>query len=228
MVLRAIAGNDKVRVEDLKFAMERFLGNSCESVWSIEIALLLKIFGACEVKLVTKSAKVANEEYRTKKFYASEFEGDRDRVKKAFETAESEEGVYVDVCDEVEDDLFEKYFHAMEKNNVLIVLVDKKSLERGYDFVESCSLSSVDDDDEFVGHYVCVSGVKGDYFLINDPARPEIVRCRKHVLHRARKVHGTDSDVIVIDRCRKIDDAMMTKTLREIHLKIGSKHSIEY
>jgi hypothetical protein len=132
---------------------------------------------------------------------------------------------------------------------MLILLVDKRVLESGYDEdganIEReynryhAKIGDDDDDDDenagFVGHYICVVGVKGDYFIIQDPARPEVLRVRKEVLHHARKSYGTDEDCIIVDRTNpnnrkqkeRLDLATMCDTTRLVS-KVSDDRNFEY
>ena len=80
-----------------------------------------------------------------------------------------------------------------------------------------------------------LAGVKGDSFIIQDPARPEVVRVRKDVLHRARKSFGTDEDCIVVDRTspnnrkqkERLDLAAMLDATRVVS-KVTNDRNFEY
>ena len=124
---------------------------------------------------------------------------------------------------------------------MLIVLVDKIVLENGYDDEHGAN-------DEFRDHHRSHDGFVGasfldqnfrfkgqPFFIIQDPARPEVVRVRKDVLHRARKSFGTDEDCIVVDRTspnnrkqkERLDLAAMLDATRVVS-KVTNDRNFEY
>lgn len=233
-----------VRLRDLK----AFLGT--ESVWSIEIALVLRAFGAKRVRFYTTQIG-AKRQYKNERFYEKTFEMDAPRVKRAFAIArEKSSGIRVELLDESKGGMKDEWVErevGEKSEKMLILLVDKRVLESGYD-EDSANIEREynryhdkigdDDDDEnagFVGHYICVVGVKGDSFIIQDPARPEVLRVRKEVLHRARKSYGTDEDCIIVDRTNpdnrkqkeRLDLATMCDTTRLVS-KVSDDRNFEY
>jgi len=234
-----------VRLRDLK----AFLGT--ESVWSIEIALVLRAFGAKRVRFYTTQIG-AKRQYKNERFYEKTFEMDAPRVKRAFAIArEKSSGIRVELLDESKGGMKDEWVErevGEKSEKMLILLVDKRVLESGYDEDGANiereynryhdKLGDDDDDDEnagFVGHYICVVGVKGDSFIIQDPARPEVLRVRKEVLHRARKSYGTDEDCIIVDRTNpdnrkqkeRLDLATMCDTTRLVS-KVSDDRNFEY
>ena len=234
-----------VRLRDLK----AFLGT--ESVWSIEIALVLRAFGAKRVRFYTTQIG-AKRQYKNERFYEKTFEMDAPRVKRAFAIArEKSSGIRVELLDESKGGMKDEWVErevGEKSEKMLILLVDKRVLESGYDEDGANiereynryhdKLGDDDDDDEnagFVGHYICVVGVKGDYFIIQDPARPEVLRVRKEVLHHARKSYGTDEDCIIVDRTNpnnrkqkeRLDLATMCDTTRLVS-KVSDDRNFEY
>ena len=234
---RRNVSNFGVRLRDLKAFLKT------ESVWSIEIALVLREFGAKRVHFYTTQIG-AKRRYKTARFYEKTFDMDAPRVQRAFAIAqEKSSGIRVELLDEnkgmkdawVEREVGEK------SEKMLIVLVDKRILESGYeeeaidDYHHHENGGGNNEDDGFIGHYICVVGVKGDSFIIQDPARPEVVRVRKDVLHRARKSFGTDEDCIVVDRTssknrkqkERLDVATMCDTTRLVS-KVSDDMNFEY
>jgi len=233
-----------VRLRDLK----AFLGT--ESVWSIEIALVLRAFGAKRVRFYTTQIG-AKRQYKNERFYEKTFEMDAPRVKRAFAIArEKSSGIRVELLDESKGGMKDEWVErevGEKSEKMLILLVDKRVLESGYDedganiereYNRYHDKIGDDDDDEnagFVGHYICVVGVKGDYFIIQDPARPEVLRVRKEVLHHARKSYGTDEDCIIVDRTNpnnrkqkeRLDLATMCDTTRLVS-KVSDDRNFEY
>jgi hypothetical protein len=235
-----------VRLRDLK----AFLGT--ESVWSIEIALVLRAFGAKRVRFYTTQIG-AKRQYKNERFYEKTFEMDAPRVKRAFAIArEKSSGIRVELLDESKGGMKDEWVErevGEKSEKMLILLVDKRVLESGYNedganIERECQRyhDKIDDDDDdddenagFVGHYICVVGVKGDSFIIQDPARPEVLRVRKEVLHRARKSYGTDEDCIIVDRTNpdnrkqkeRLDLATMCDTTRLVS-KVSDDRNFEY
>ena len=233
-----------VRLRDLK----AFLGT--ESVWSIEIALVLRAFGAKRVRFYTTQLG-AKRQYKNERFYEKTFEMDAPRVKRAFAIArEKSSGIRVELLDESKGGMKDEWVErevGEKSEKMLILLVDKRVLESGYDedganiereYIRYHDKIGGDDDDEkagFVGHYICVVGVEGDSFIIQDPARPEVLRVRKEVLHRARKSYGTDEDCIIVDRTNpdnrkqkeRLDLATMCDTTRLVS-KVSDDRNFEY
>ncbi len=235
---RRNVSNFGVRLRDLKAFLKT------ESVWSIEIALVLRAFGARRVHFYTTQIG-AKRRYKTARFYEKTFDMDAPRVQRAFAIAqEKSSGIRVELLDEnkggMKDTWVEREVGEKSKK-MLIVLVDKRILESGYeeeaidDYHHHDNGGGNNEDDGFIGHYICVVGVKGDSFIIQDPARPEVVRVRKDVLHRARKSFGTDEDCIVVDRTspnnrkqkERLDVATMCDTTRLVS-KISDDMNFEY
>jgi len=232
----------KVHLRDLK----AFLKGE-ESVWSIDIALALRAFGAKRVHFYTTEIG-AKRQYKNERFYEKTFEMDAKRVKRAFAIArEKESGIEVRLVEGGMKDEWMEREVGEKSEKMLILLVDKRVLESGYDedganiereYNRYHDKIGDDDDDEnagFVGHYICVVGVKGDYFIIQDPARPEVLRVRKEVLHHARKSYGTDEDCIIVDRTNpnnrkqkeRLDLATMCDTTRLVS-KVSDDRNFEY
>jgi len=223
----------RVRLRDLKAFLK-----GAESVWSIEIALALRAFGAKRVHFYTTEIGVKRQ-YKNERFYEKTFEMDAKRVKRAFAIArEKESGIVVRLVEGGMKDEWMEREVGEKSEKMLIVLVDKIVLENGYDDEHSANDEFRDhhrSHDGFVGHYVCVVGVKGDSFIIQDPARPEVVRVRKDVLHRARKSFGTDEDCIVVDRTspnnrkqkERLDLAAMCDATRLVS-KVTNDRNFEY
>lgn len=226
----------KVHLRDLKAFLK---GEGCEeSVWSIDIALALRAFGAKRVHFYTTEIG-AKRQYKNERFYEKTFEMDAKRVKRAFAIArEKESGIEVRLVEGGMKDEWMEREVGEKSEKMLIVLVDKIVLENGYDDEHGANDEFRDhhrSHDGFVGHYVCVVGVKGDSFIIQDPARPEVVRVRKDVLHRARKSFGTDEDCIVVDRTspnnrkqkERLDLAAMCEATRVVS-KVTNDRNFEY
>lgn len=226
----------KVHLRDLKAFLK---GEGCEeSVWSIDIALALRAFGAKRVHFYTTEIG-AKRQYKNERFYEKTFEMDAKRVKRAFAIArEKESGIEVRLVEGGMKDEWMEREVGEKSEKMLIVLVDKIVLENGYDDEHGANDEFRDhhrSHDGFVGHYVCVVGVKGDSFIIQDPARPEVVRVRKDVLHRARKSFGTDEDCIVVDRTspnnrkqkERLDLAAMCEATRVVS-KVINDRNFEY
>ena len=223
----------KVYLRDLK----AFLKGE-ESVWSIDIALALRAFGAKRVHFYTTEIG-AKRQYKNERFYEKTFEMDAKRVKRAFAIArEKESGIEVRLVEGGMKDEWMEREVGEKSEKMLIVLVDKIVLENGYDDEHGANDEFRDhhrSHNGFVGHYVCVVGVKGDSFIIQDPARPEVVRVRKDVLHRARKSFGTDEDCIVVDRTspnnrkqkERLDLAAMLDATRVVS-KVTNDRNFEY
>ena len=223
----------KVHLRDLK----AFLKGE-ESVWSIDIALALRAFGAKRVHFYTTEIG-AKRQYKNERFYEKTFEMDAKRVKRAFAIArEKESGIEVRLVEGGMKDEWMEREVGEKSEKMLIVLVDKIVLENGYDDEHGANDEFRDhhrSHNGFVGHYVCVVGVKGDSFIIQDPARPEVVRVRKDVLHRARKSFGTDEDCIVVDRTspnnrkqkERLDLAAMLDATRVVS-KVTNDRNFEY
>ena len=223
----------KVHLRDLKAFLK-----GAESVWSIEIALALRAFGAKRVHFYTTEIG-AKRQYKNERFYEKTFEMDAKRVKRAFAIArEKESGIEVRLVEGGMKDEWMEREVGEKSEKMLIVLVDKIVLENGYDDEHGANDEFRDhhrSHDGFVGHYVCVVGVKGDSFIIQDPARPEVVRVRKDVLHRARKSFGTDEDCIVVDRTspnnrkqkERLDLAAMLDATRVVS-KVTNDRNFEY
>ncbi|CAL6412416.1 unnamed protein product [Bathycoccus prasinos] len=223
----------KVHLRDLK----AFLKGE-ESVWSIDIALALRAFGAKRVHFYTTEIGVKRQ-YKNERFYEKTFEMDAKRVKRAFAIArEKESGIEVRLVEGGMKDEWMEREVGEKSEKMLIVLVDKIVLENGYDDENGANDEFRDhhrSHNGFVGHYVCVVGVKGDSFIIQDPARPEVVRVRKAVLHRARKSFGTDEDCIVVDRTspnnrkqkERLDLAAMLDATRVVS-KVTNDRNFEY
>ena len=235
---RRNVSNFGVRLRDLKAFLKT------ESVWSIEIALVLRAFGAKRVHFYTTQIG-AKRRYKTARFYEKTFDMDAPRVQRAFAIAqEKSSGIRVELLDEnkgVMKDTWVEREVGEKSEKMLIVLVDKRILESGYeeeaidDYHHHENGGGNNEDDGFIGHYICVVGVKGDSFIIQDPARPEVVRVRKDVLHRARKSFGTDEDCIVVDRTssknrkqkERLDVATMCDTTRLVS-KVSDDMNFEY
>jgi len=237
MILRELSKgcfcDEEIHLRDLKAFLK-----GAESVWSIEIALALRAFGAKRVHFYTTEIG-AKRQYKNERFYEKTFEMDAKRVKRAFALArEKESGIEVRLVEGGMKDEWMEREVGEKSEKMLIVLVDKIVLENGYDDEHGANDEFHDhhrSHDGFVGHYVCVVGVKGDSFIIQDPARPEVVRVRKDVLHRARKSFGTDEDCIVVDRTspnnrkqkERLDLAAMLDATRVVS-KVTNDRNFEY
>ena len=196
------SNNVELSTQDLQHFLGGFEEDDyrVESIWSIEIALALRHFGCEWVKFLT-TYKGVRKTYQTLSFYEKDFCEDCPRVERAFEKASTHDVEVVEQSLRNED-----MERLVERSEVaLIVLVDKCVLENGY--FEDGAVVGVEKykntwhpDGSFVGHYVVVVGVIGDFFIINDPARESVFRVKKSVIHEARRRFGTDEDIVVVAR----------------------------
>ena len=190
----------KVHLRDLK----AFLKGE-ESVWSIDIALALRAFGAKRVHFYTTEIG-AKRQYKNERFYEKTFEMDAKRVKRAFAIArEKESGIEVRLVEGGMKDEWMEREVGEKSEKMLIVLVDKIVLENGYDDEHGANDEFRDhhrSHNGFVGHYVCVVGVKGDSFIIQDPASCECAKtsctARENPLARTRTALSSIERVRII------------------------------
>jgi len=172
------------------------------SVWTIDLAFLLKSFGF-EVSLYTISSGV-REEYKKQAFYQKHLKEDAERVENLFERAQ-ENNIKVELRSVSSDEL--KYFVQIERG-LVVVLVDKRYLQctlcnRSTQLISN-SLMRLSPG--FLGHYVLICGYNSstDSYLIKDPATNRnscVVRAR--ILENARKAFGTDEDVLYLGKISK-------------------------
>ena len=143
----------KVHLRDLK----AFLKGE-ESVWSIDIALALRAFGAKRVHFYTTEIG-AKRQYKNERFYEKTFEMDAKRVKRAFAIArEKESGIEVRLVEGGMKDEWMEREVGEKSEKMLIVLVDKIVLENGYDDEHGAN-------DEFRDHHRSHNGFVGQYAL---------------------------------------------------------------
>lgn len=193
MALRAKGNEENVTYSDLRRQC------TTDSIWSIDIAYLLKYFRLQSVYYTVM--KGVRPEYREQEFYRTQISDDTKRVNQLFQNAE-QNGVVV-----IQSHVSLSHIRRVVSNGMLaLTLMDKRLLKCCLcDRVEhsrGTKRSIGSDQAGFVGHYVLLYGyfAPADVYLIKDPAaRRETCVISADVLQEARLAFGTDQDILFID-----------------------------
>lgn len=191
--------------------------NACstDSVWSIDIAYLLRYFRLSSTFFTV--IRGVRPEYRKQEFYRKQISEDTRRVNQLFESADRE-SVHVVQRPVL---LSEIQRAVSEDNNLVLVLLDKRLLKCAFcdcSPVQTRSFFSNRSTPGFLGHYVLLYAhhPASDKFLMKDPAAPcETCVISSDTLEEARLAFGTDQDIIFIRDCEDDGDSpnlLLTKT----------------
>ncbi|EKX39016.1 hypothetical protein GUITHDRAFT_114894 [Guillardia theta CCMP2712] len=180
-----------------------------KSTWSIDLAFLLHGFGVkARYYTITWGA---NQSYTEIEYYKENLQSDASRVNDLFNNAAAR-GLHVELKSLVIDQIIE----ALVKDTCVIMILGcadasamlkGKQSETGEEAGQGTermphSLPSVGIDTGFVGHYVILIAyhTEKQMFEIADPGvEAERRLIQKDALEHARKQHGTDEDLLVID-----------------------------
>lgn len=167
------------------------------SVWTIDLAHLLRRFGMGVVFLTTMLG--ANPEYTNELFYAENMATDEHRVQRLFQEA-PQVGIPVH-----QRSLASAEVKAcmMSGLYLMIMLVDKARLGSWLPWAPDCAAAAAAQPDltGYIGHYIVVCGYSADsdLYTIRDPASHfELVQVSTESLDAARTSFGTDEDVLLI------------------------------
>jgi hypothetical protein len=172
-----------------------------ESVWSIDVAYLLRFHFGVDLTYFTVAVGV-RPELRKEEFYRKQLPMDTTRVTSLFENAERN-GVKV-----VQRSLqMSELVDALHGGDLIIVLLDKRMVQCLLcdDHGAKASSGFAPASSGFMGHY-CILYAYSDsshepVFLMKDPASACDACCiSAPVIERARRAFGTDEDVIVVHR----------------------------
>lgn len=184
------------------------------SVWTIDLATLLKSFGVELIFLTTTMG--ANPDFASVSFYVNQMLEDEYRVNKLFKEAPLL-GIPVYQCSLVIDDVKRICLSGVY---AIIALVEKgvlwRSINWGQRWVDSlCGVS-----DGYVGHYVVVCGCDSgkNEFLIKDPAisNSNGIWVKADDFDNARRSFGTDEDMLIVSLYTLCGLSTLTFDLKEM------------
>lgn len=183
---------------------------STDSVWSIDIAYLLKRYNIkATFFTVTKGVRP---EYRKQEFYRKQLPEDTKRVNHLFSAAERD-GVHV-VQRPVA--LSEIRHAVLEENKLVLVLMDKRLLKCSMCDINpapSKGIFSSRNAPGFLGHYVLIYAYHpaSDNFLVKDPAAwRDTCVVSADTMEEARQAFGTDQDILFIGDAEPKEDSAKT------------------
>lgn len=184
---------------------------STDSVWSIDIAYLLRGYRLDTTFFtVTKGVRP---EYRKQEFYRRQLPEDTKRVNELFQNAAGD-GVRVIQRPVLLSEIRQA---VLEKNHLVLVLMDKRLLKCSVcdrSGLHSRLMFSSRHPPGFLGHYVLLYAYNPttDKFLMKDPAAlRETCVISGDTLEEARLAFGTDQDILFIG---ELEEGAGTKNLR--------------
>lgn len=192
MVLRFLDKNcDTVYSSDLK------LLQCGESVWTIHLALLMKLH---DVRHCFSTVTLGvDKNYANESYYKNRFNEDERLVNELFENAE-EKGI----CVERRSVELAEILNHVSDGNILICLIDYSVLACVNCFTESCTLLKCFGNciHCYQGHFIVVCGYDKSkqliYFMNPNISHAEIGSCTMKEFDVARKRYGTDEDLLFI------------------------------
>jgi len=174
---------------------------STRSIWTIDLAHLLRYFGMNVTFLTTTFG--ANPDYASETFYREHIEEDEQRVGRLFQEAQGK-GIQLHQCS-----LNVQQLQAVVVSGcfILILLVDKRKLSPSSRpsallhgaTVRSAALAAKG----YTGHYIVISGFDAgkQEYTVCDPALPSRhTTISVAALEAARQSFGTDEDTLLVSR----------------------------